>query len=54
MVTYLAAFIIVGVGLKYAPETSVKAWARREAIERQEERAAKAQLAAQKKQSQNQ
>ena len=34
--TYIASFTLITVGLTYAPRTSIKAWARDEAIARNE------------------
>ena len=48
LATYILGFTLVGVGLAYAPETSVKVWAREEAIARMEEKAAQKELARQK------
>ena len=35
--TYITAFVLATIGLKYSPDTSVKTWAREEIKERKEE-----------------
>merc|ERR1712048_739574 len=44
MFAYTFGFILAGFGLAFSPDTSVKVWAREEALERIEERRAREEL----------